>query len=82
MGIKSPPVFVLADQNFYLMILMGGGGQEGECLKIIQIENGTLVELVTIFFKMTKGFSIPFGHCGADRLCQPHGGGWHCGICS
>ncbi len=30
-------------------------------MKIIQIENGTLVELVNVFFELTKGFAVPAG---------------------
>ncbi len=39
----------------------GAWGGEGECLKIIQIENGTLVELVDVFLELTKGFAVPAG---------------------
>jgi hypothetical protein len=35
-GLDNPPVFVLADQNFPPMVPAGG---EGECFKIIQVEN-------------------------------------------
>jgi hypothetical protein len=38
-GQDNPPVFVLVDQNFPLMVPVGG---EGECLKIVQVENGSL----------------------------------------
>jgi hypothetical protein len=37
------------------------GGGKGECLKIIQIENGTLVELVDVFLELTKGFTVLAG---------------------
>jgi hypothetical protein len=50
-GQSSPPVFVLTDQNFPPMVPVGG---EGECLKILQIENGTLVELVEAFLGLTR----------------------------
>jgi hypothetical protein len=36
-------------------------GGEGECLKIIQVENGTLVELAEVFLSMTRGFDVPAG---------------------
>ncbi len=57
-GQSSPPVFVLTDQNFPPMVPVGG---EGECLKILQIENGTLVELVEAFLELTRGFDVPAG---------------------
>jgi hypothetical protein len=56
----TPPVFVLTDQNFPPMIPAGGEG-DGECLKVIQIEHGSLAELVNVFLEITKGFSIPAG---------------------
>jgi hypothetical protein len=59
-GMDSPPVFVLMDQNFPPMIPAGGEG-EGECIKVIQIEHGSLAELVNVFLEITKGFSIPAG---------------------
>jgi hypothetical protein len=57
-GTRCPPISVLADQNFFPMVPAGG---EGECLKIIQIENGTLVELINVFLELTKGFAVPAG---------------------
>jgi hypothetical protein len=54
----NPPVFILSDQNFPPMVPAGG---EGECLKIIQVENSTLVELAEVFLSMTKGFDVPAG---------------------
>jgi hypothetical protein len=57
-GLDNPPVFVLSDQNFPSMVPVGG---EGECLKIILIENGTLTELVEAFLGMTRGFDVPAG---------------------
>jgi hypothetical protein len=32
---------------------------EGECLKIIQVEDGTLVDLVEVFLGVTRGFDVP-----------------------
>jgi hypothetical protein len=55
-GLISPPVFILTDQNFPPMVPVGG---EGECLKILQIENGTLVKLVDAFLVLTRGFDVP-----------------------
>jgi hypothetical protein len=57
-GMDNPPVFVLTDQNFPPMVPAGG---EGECLKIIQVENSTLVELVEVFLGITRGFDVPAG---------------------
>jgi hypothetical protein len=34
---------------------------EGECLKIIQVENGSLADLVEVFFGVTRGFDVPAG---------------------
>jgi hypothetical protein len=57
-GLDNPPVFVLSDQNFPSMVPVGG---EGECLKIMLIENGLLTELVEAFLGMTRGFDVPAG---------------------
>ncbi len=57
-GQDNPPVFVLVDQNFPPLVLVGG---EGECLKIIQAENGSLTELVEVFLGLTRGFDVPAG---------------------
>jgi hypothetical protein len=32
---------------------------EGECLKIIQVENGSLADLVEVFLRVTRGFDVP-----------------------
>jgi hypothetical protein len=48
-GLDNPPVFVLTDQNFPPMVPAGG---EGECLKIIQVENSSLTDLVDVFLGM------------------------------
>jgi hypothetical protein len=34
---------------------------EGECLKIIQVENGSLANLVEVFLRVTRGFNVPVG---------------------
>ncbi len=39
----------------------GAGGGEGECLKIVQVENGSLSELVEVFMGITRGFDVPAG---------------------
>jgi hypothetical protein len=36
-------------------------GGEGECIKIVQVENGSLAELVEVFLGFTRGFDIPAG---------------------
>ncbi len=54
-----PPVFVQADQNFPTMV---PAGREGECtIKIVQVENGSLSELVEVFLGLTRGFDMPAG---------------------
>ncbi len=54
----TPPLFVLADQNFPPIVPVGG---EGECIKIVQVENGSLAELVEVFLGLTRGFDLPAG---------------------
>jgi hypothetical protein len=54
----SPICFVLSDQCFPPVLPPEG---EGECMKIIRIEDGGLVELVNAFTEMSKGFVIPAG---------------------
>ncbi len=54
-GMDNPPVFILSDQNFPPMAPAGGGG---ECLKIIQVENGTLMDLVEVFLGLSRGFDM------------------------
>jgi hypothetical protein len=54
----SPIVFVLADQCFPPVLAPEG---EGECIKIIRIEDGEIMELLDAFFEITKGFVIPAG---------------------
>jgi hypothetical protein len=57
-GLDNPPVFVLTDQNFPPMAPAGG---EGECLKIILVENSSLTDLVDVFLGMSRGFDMPAG---------------------
>jgi hypothetical protein len=52
-----PVAFVLSDQNFVPAVPVGG---DGECLKILRIENG-LKELVELFLEATRGYIIPAG---------------------
>jgi hypothetical protein len=40
------------------MVPVGG---EGECVKIIQVENGSLAELVEVFLGLTRGFDLSAG---------------------
>jgi hypothetical protein len=54
----SPVCFVLSDQCFPPFIPVEG---DGECLKILQIEDSTLGELVEAFLDLTKGFLVPAG---------------------
>jgi hypothetical protein len=48
---------VLSDQNFSPALPCS----QGECLKIIRIENGSLSEIVTCFLDLMKGKEIPAG---------------------
>jgi hypothetical protein len=57
-GMDNPPLFVLSDQNFPCMVPVEG---EGECLKIILVENGSLADLVEVFLGVTRGFDVPVG---------------------
>jgi hypothetical protein len=54
----SPIVFVLSDQCFPPVLPPDG---EGECIKIIRIEDGGVMELLDAFIEATKGFVIPAG---------------------
>jgi hypothetical protein len=54
----SPICFVLSDQCFPPVL---PPEDEGECYKIIRIEDGGVVELVDTFIELTKGFAIPAG---------------------
>jgi hypothetical protein len=53
-----PVVFVLSDQNFPPSLPVAN---EGECLKIVRIEDAGLHELVTAFLEATRGFTVPAG---------------------
>ena len=55
---SCPVVFVLADQSFPACFPTGG---EGECLKILRLEDGTLSDLTTIFLESVKHFIVPAG---------------------
>ena len=55
---SCPVVFVLADQSFPACFPTGG---EGECLKILRLEDGTLSDLTSIFLDTVKPFTVPAG---------------------
>jgi hypothetical protein len=55
-GLCSPPLFVLSDQNFSPMLPV-----ERECVKVVMVENGSLTDLVDVFLSLTKGFAVPAG---------------------
>jgi len=54
----NPAVFVLADQHFPAFVPAYG---EGECLKILRIEDTGPIELAQRFLEVVKGFSMPAG---------------------
>ena len=51
-----PSTFVVCDQSFPASIPTGG---EGECVKIIRIEDGCLEELASVLLDTIKPFSVP-----------------------
>jgi hypothetical protein len=55
---QTPPCFVKSDQNFPLLVPAEG---EGDCLKIIQIENASLSDLSKAFLGVVEGFTMPSG---------------------
>jgi hypothetical protein len=55
-GMDNPPVFILSDQNFPSMVPV-----EGECPKVILIENCALSDLIEVFLGLTRGFDMPAG---------------------
>jgi hypothetical protein len=57
-GNQVPPCFVLSDQNFSPMLPVE---RDGECLKIIQVENASLADLTDVFLGVTVGFAVPAG---------------------
>jgi hypothetical protein len=54
----SPICFVLSDQCCPPVLPPEA---QGECIKIVRIEDGGIMELITTFLEMTKGFVIPAG---------------------
>jgi hypothetical protein len=53
---QSPPCFVLSDQNFPSVIPVEG---DGDCFKILQVENASLSDLTTVFLAALEGFTVP-----------------------
>jgi hypothetical protein len=54
----EPVVFVLADQAFPAALVPGPGGG---CVGVVQLECGSINELVNLFLDVTRGCSIPAG---------------------
>ncbi len=55
---QAPPCFVLSAQNFPSVIPVEG---EGDCFKIIQVENASLSDLTTVVLAALEGFTVPAG---------------------
>ena len=55
---QTPPCFVLSDQNFPAVIPVEG---DGECFKILQVENASLSDLTTVLLAALEGFAVPAG---------------------
>jgi hypothetical protein len=55
---QTPPCFVLSDQNFPAVIPVEG---DGDCFKILQVENASLSDLTTVFLATLEGFAVPAG---------------------
>jgi hypothetical protein len=53
-----PQAFVLADQNFPAALPVE---ENGECVKILRIENCSITELVEAFLELTRGYVVPAG---------------------
>ena len=53
-----PAIFVISDQSFPANLPTGG---EGECFKIIRVEDGSLDELTTVFLETIRPFTVPAG---------------------
>jgi hypothetical protein len=49
---------VLSDQNFPAVIPVEG---DGDCFKILQVENASLSDLTTVFLAALEGFAVPAG---------------------
>jgi hypothetical protein len=57
-GLCNPQLFVLTDQNFSPKLPVEG---EGECVKVVMVENCTITDLVDVFLGITKGSELPAG---------------------
>jgi hypothetical protein len=55
---QSPPCFVLSDQNFPAVLPVEG---EGDCFKILLVENASLSDLTTVLLAALEGFTVPAG---------------------
>ena len=55
---QSPPCFVLSDQNFPAVLPVEG---EGDCFKILLVENASLSDLSTVLLAALEGFTVPAG---------------------
>jgi hypothetical protein len=53
----TPVAFVITDQNFPPSLPV----EEGECLKILRIEDASPQELALAFLEVTRGFIVPVG---------------------
>ena len=53
-----PAIFIICDQSFPANLPTGG---EGECLKIIRVEDGSLDELTSVFLETIRPFTVPAG---------------------
>jgi hypothetical protein len=53
-----PPCFVLSDQKFPSVIPVEG---DGDCFKLLQVENASLTDLTTVFLAALEGFTVPTG---------------------
>ncbi len=58
MASLCPVTFALADQHFPAILPTT---DDGECIKIIRIEDGNLAELANAFLEIIKGFAVPAG---------------------
>jgi hypothetical protein len=55
---QTPKCFVLSDQCFGPVLPSTGNG---DCLDIVQIEDGTLMELESAFLDLANGYDVPVG---------------------
>ncbi len=55
---QTPKCFVLSDQCFPPVLPSTGNT---DCLAIVQIEDGTLMELASAFLDLANGYDVPVG---------------------